>query len=145
MHLREITLFKFDQSLFFPASFAKEMKYFFKNMLLHEFTKLFLKKIHNCIERGLEAEAIERHAAGYAEQRVEAHVQSGGQKQEAAGEHQRADGEERVEQRCQHAARHRKAANAPEHVIPRADQRAAYEHRQKHVGLPVCVKQHESA
>ena len=40
----EVYSYEFDRSLFFPASLAKEMKYFFKNMLLHEFGKLFLKK-----------------------------------------------------------------------------------------------------
>ena len=36
----EVYSYEFDRSLFFPASLAKEMKYFFKNMLLHEFGKL---------------------------------------------------------------------------------------------------------
>ena len=121
----EVYSYEFDRSLFFPASLAKEMKYFFKNMLLHEFGKLFLKKAHNCVEGGLEAEAIERYAAGGAEQRVQPNVQPGGEKQEAAGFQQRADGEEHVEQRRQHAARHRKAAYAPQqtsaslpHIVP---------------------------
>ena len=124
----EVYSYEFDRSLFFPASLAKEMKYFFKNMLLHEFGKLFLKKAHNCVEGGLEAEAIERYAAGGAEQRVQPNVQPGGEKQEAAGFQQRADGEEHVEQRRQHAARHRKAAYAPQHVVPRADQRLSLIH-----------------